>query len=594
MHPFLAVATLSGGLLAAGPAAAQDAAAIQAIQRQITDLQAQLKRLQAESARRDAELRQAQQEAAQARREAQSARAAQAAAAQTTATQPGATQPGATQPGATQPGATRTATSQIPPPSPVTVLPPGYVALPQGAVVVTQPANDKDAAGNPIQNPKKPNGTFNIGGVTITLGGYIEGTLYDRSRNENRGTSTSFGSIPFRGPTAQGDTGEFNISAQQTRLSLRTDADINASSSVTGYVETDFNNGAGGANSVQSNSYTPRLRQAFAEYADKPWQFYALAGQAWSLATPFRKGLDPFQTFQPPTIDNAYLVGYDYLRVPAARVVKGFGPVSLGLEINAPQTVFGGTAPSLTNATLATGYAGNGGLNPQATYSVNTAPDLIGKAAIDTSFGHYEVFGLLRQFQDQVSYSLNGATNTRGGESNYTSTGGGIGGALFIPVMNYADIQGNFLTGSGVGRYGAGGLPDVTYAGNGSPVPLHETMFDAGVVGHVLPSLDLYVFGGIDQIGKSTFGSTVGYGNPGANNAGCFNPNAGSGCTGNNYQLSEITAGYDWRFLTGPFGTLQTGLQYAYAVRQAYGGNGGAPSAIDNMIFANLRYTPFQ
>ncbi len=165
--------------------------------------------------------------------------------------------------------------------------------------------------------------------------------------------------------------------------------------------------------------------------------------------------------------------------------------------------------------------------------------------------------------------------------------------------MKYADLQGSILTGHGIGRYGAGGMPDVTYAANASLKPLHETMAEVGVVGHVLPTLDVFIFGGIDQIGRSFFASNGGYGNPSFDNAGCFNPNAsngspaGAGCAGDNYQLSEITAGAHWKIWTGPYGTLQTGLQYTYAKREAFAGIGGAPVGTENMVFANVRYIPF-
>ncbi len=568
----LVAVTVAAGLLLGGqPAAAQDAASIKAIQKQIQQLQAELRKLQADAARRDAALRQAQAQARQAQEEAATARAA-------------------------------AATLQVPAASPVPTLPVPTLIVPSsvapGSAVVTIPPNDKDASGQPIFNPDKPNGKFNLGGVTVTLGGYVDLTGLYRSRNENRGTGSSFSSIPFDGPTPQGDTSEFNMSAQQTRLSVRIDGKISPDSTITGYVESDFNNGAGGANEVQSNSYTPRLRQAFLDYTNDGWQAYALAGQAWSLASPFKKGLDPFQTWQPPTIDSSYLVGYDYLRVPVVRAVKGFGPAWFGIEIDAPQTVFGGSSVAPTGGAVYSSYPGNGGLNPQANYSLNSVPDLIGKAAVDTEFGHYEVFGLLRQFQDQVSYRSN-AGNTAGFSSNNYSTGGGVGASAYIPITKYADLEGSVLSGHGVGRYGAGGMPDVTYAANASLKPLNETMGEIGLVGHALPSLDVYVFGGIDQIGKSYFSTNGGYGNPDFNNAGCFNPNAssgspaGAGCAGNNYQLSEITVGANWKIWSCAYGTIQTGMQYAYVKREAYGGIGGAPVASENMVFANVRYIPF-
>jgi hypothetical protein len=162
------------------------------------------------------------------------------------------------------------------------------------------------ASAPPAADPDKPgDGSFMLGAVKLTLGGYIDLTGYFRSRDENRGTGTGYNTIPFSGPTPQGNSGEFGLSAQQTRLSLKIEAPAGPDSRIVGYGEMDFNNGSGGANSVQSNGYTPRLRQAFGQYEDKSWQAYFLAGQAWTLATPFRKGLEPLGTWQPPTIDHS-------------------------------------------------------------------------------------------------------------------------------------------------------------------------------------------------------------------------------------------------------------------------------------------------
>ncbi len=439
----------------------------------------------------------------------------------------------------------------------------------------------------PAVDPDKPNGSFMLGAAKLTLGGYIDLTGYYRSRNENRGTGTGYASIPFYGPTPQGNSGELGMSAQQTRLSGKIEAPVGADSNLMAYVEMDFNNGSGGANSVQSNSYTPRLRQAFAAYEDQSWQTYVLGGQAWSLATPFKRGLDPLGTWQPPTIDHNYMVGYNYLRVPMIRAVKGFGNFWVGVEANTPQTVFGGTAAVPAGQTVFTGYAGNTGLNPQVNYSVNVAPDLIAKVAIDTSFGHFDAFGVARWFRDQVSF---------GRESvNHDTFGGGFGASAFVPIGKWVDLMGNILYGSGIGRYGAGGLPDVTFTSNGGVTTLPQGMGTVGAVAHLIPGvLDFYGFYGWNWVGARYFPSG-GYGNPGFNNTGCFNPNAGgANCAGNNQVLTEITAGLNWNVLKGRYGTLRTGLQYGHITRTAYYGQGGKPWAAEDLFMFNFRYLPFE
>ena len=467
---------------------------------------------------------------------------------------------------------------------------PVAVTAPAGPTPAPAPATAPESGPTPAApsgDPDKPNGSFMLGGVKLTVGGFIDLTGYYRSRNENRGTGTGFSTIPFYGPTPQGNSGEFGLSAQQTRLSAKVEASLGPQSTLLGYVETDFENGAGNANSVQSNSYTPRLRQAFAEYEDDSWQASLLAGQAWTLATPFKKGLGPFTTWQPPVIDHNYMVGYSYLRVPMVRAVKGFGNFWMGIEANTPQTVFGGAATVPAGQTVFTGYPGNTALNPQVNYSVNVAPDLVAKAALDTSFGHFDVFGVMRWFRDQVAFGTTSVNND--------TFGGGVGASAFVPIGPWVDFMGNILYGSGIGRYGAAGLPDVTFNSGGGLTALPQGMGTAGAIVHAIPSvLDFYGFYGWNWVGASYFPGG-GYGNPAFDNTGCFNPNAGgAGCAGNNQSLSQYTAGLNWNFLRGRYGTFRTGLQYSHIVRTAYAGVGGTPWAAEDLFMFNLRYLPFE
>jgi hypothetical protein len=474
------------------------------------------------------------------------------------------------------------ATAALGPPPPPASPPAGPAAN-----AATSPESGPGPQSTPPGEPSKPNGSFTLGSVRLTLGGFVDLTGYYRSRNENRGTGTGYATIPFYGPNPQGNSGEFGLSAQQTRLSAKAEAPVGPESSLMGYVEMDFNNGAGGANSVESNGYTPRLRQAFGQYDDESWQAYFLAGQAWNLSTPFKKGLGALDTWQPPVIDHNYMVGYTYLRVPLVRAVKGFGNFWVGVEANTPQTLFGGVAAVPAGQTVFTTYPGNTGLNPQAAYSVNVAPDLLAKVALDTKFGHVDAFGVARWFRDQVSF---GTTSV-----NHDAFGGGFGASAFVPIGEWVDLMGNVMYGSGIGRYGAALLPDVTFTPDGGLVALPQGMGTVGGVAHVIPKvLDLYGFYGWNWISGSYFPGG-GYGNPFFDNAGCFNPNAGGiGCAGNTSTLSEVTIGVNWNVLRGRYGTFRTGLQYSSIIRTAYFGVGGTPSAAEDLFMFNFRYIPFE
>ena len=64
----------------------------------------------------------------------------------------------------------------------------------------------------------------------------------------------------------------------------------------------------------------------------------------------------------------------------------------------------------------------SGGLyNPTGTYAYNKTPDFVFKAALDPGWGHYEVFGLNRQFRDRYKLSNQTTTGTAFGGS-YTGT----------------------------------------------------------------------------------------------------------------------------------------------------------------------------
>ena len=97
-----------------------------------------------------------------------------------------------------------------------------------------------------MSDPDKPNGSFMLGSTKLTLGGFIELAGYYRSRNENRGTGTGYASLPFYGPTPQGDSPEFGLSAQQSRIAATLEAPVGPASGLKAYFEMDFENGAGG------------------------------------------------------------------------------------------------------------------------------------------------------------------------------------------------------------------------------------------------------------------------------------------------------------------------------------------------------------
>ena len=569
----LAATALLGGVVMAQPAAAQDAASLQAIQSQIGQLQAQLRQLQRQAAQRDADLKKAQADAAQARVD--SARAVQQQAA------------------------------MPPPPAPGTAV----VTLPEGALPVY--AKAPASANDPVK-------TFQVGGVSITLGGYLDLTSIYRSRNLTAGASTPFNSIPFDN-SANAHTSEFRETAQNTRLSVLLEGKPTSTINLAGYFEMDFNGAATTSNNSQSNSYTPRLRQAYVQADDSSLGLHGLAGQAWSLATGFSTGLTPRKEATPPVVDGNNFPGFVYTRAPQLRIVKDFDKTYwLGLSLETPQATFaftpttasGGTLPpvgtSRVGTTVTYNNPGSSFLNSGANYSIDVAPDIIAKGAVDTRFGHYEVYGLGRWFKSRTA-------TVAGGGRDQVSFGGGVGGSAFIPLWpKYLEFEGNVLGGYGVGRYGSGQIADVSFKGDGTPAPLPEIIGSVGLLGHPTPKFDVYTFLGTEQIGRSTYTTTAatgrttgnGYGTAYANVSGCGTEvgtvTVTPVCNAQTRALWDISAGGWWKFLHGSYGTVQAGVQYSYTKREAFhgafntsGSVGSTPSTDENTLFFSIRYLPF-
>jgi hypothetical protein len=549
------------GALHTAPAAAQDAASIQSIQRQIQSLQAQLKKVQAESAARDAQLQAAQADAAAAK--------AQAAAAQA-----------ATSTAATAPSAAPFATPD--------------------AFVKRGKCDGKYAA----NDPNKVSPTFCLGNVSITLGGFIDVTGLYRSRDENAGLSSSFAGIPFP-QSPNNHTGEFRGTAQATRFSTLLEANPYDGATLDAYAELDLNSAGSSSNSTTTNSYTMRVRQAYVQFDDSNMNLHVLGGQAWSLLTPFSSGLTPRKELIPQVIDANYTPGFFYARQPQIRVSTNIGSLLyLGASVEAPQSTFGGTAPKIAGTTILTGTIGysptalststagtaGGGLNPLQSYSYNTVPDFVVKAALEPGFGHYELFGIARFIKDEKV--------AIGSGSDTSKFGGGIGASAVLPVIpGRVDISGQVLAGYGIGRYGASGLPDATYKADGSPEPLPEIEALVGVTGHATPKLDLYGYVGTEQVERkygTVGGAAFGYGNPTFDNSGCNTELSSAGCVANTKSVTGVSVGAWYKWLHGGYGTLQTGIQYSFDKRAVFDGKGGAPTVDENLVFVSLRYLPFQ
>jgi hypothetical protein len=454
-------------------------------------------------------------------------------------------------------------------------------------------------------------------GVTLTPGGFLAAETVYRNRALGADINTPFNSVSMPG-SGMNAISEFYGSGRQSRISLLAEGKIR-DAKLSGYYEADFLSAGVTSNNNQSNSYTLRQRQVWAQAAlDNGLSF--TGGQMWSLVTETKHGVDNRTEATPLTIDPAYTVGFSWARQYGFRVSKNFNNhFWLAASLENPQTIFGGTQVASNFAFGSAGVTG-GVYDNQANYSFNSTPDVIVKAAFEPGFGHYEIFGILSRFRDRVypcvEYTLDpslcGTTAASAiGAYNASKNGGGVGGNARVTIAKHLDVGLHAIYGNGVGRYGASGLPDATVNPDGTLAPLRSYQGLATLEYHTA-KLDVYLNGGEEYIRKrwapdGVNGKPVGYGAPGFTDSNCYTETTpGSGgyafgaltCSGQTQSTLEGTFGFWLRLYHGPKGRLQLGPQYSYLVRNAWAGTVAttpttiyeSPHGIDNMFMTSFRY----
>ena len=452
----------------------------------------------------------------------------------------------------------------------------------------------------------------------------MEGAWRQHSEVSDGASDPPFGSpgIPLQN-SALWNEREFRASAQQSRIAFKVTGDIDPAQHLKGYYEMDFLGASTDANNRESNSFTPRIRQLFAQYDNDNYHFHMAGGQAWSLLTQDRVGLLPNNENVPLTIDAQYVVGFNWLRNPQLRFVEDWNKIAwFGISIEQPGVVFPGSPsaatvapPAPTSVSINNTCTGASHLNGTTTCSNDIAPDIIEKFALDPGWGHYEALGLQRWFTDEVA-----TTTVPNSWSQKVTFGWGVGGSALMPVVpKWVDLQGSILYGQGIGRYTSSQLPDAVIGPNGSLTPLTMLSFMVGAVVHPFTGNDVYVYYGQDQTQANawTVGATQGgWGNANFVNNGCVNqslaggtlggfntPIAGATCTFDVQKAQEFTIGFWQDVYKGDLGRVRFGLQYEYVRLTAFPGLPGAVTATstpnqglnpnNNIAFFSFRYYPF-
>ncbi len=433
-------------------------------------------------------------------------------------------------------------------------------------------------------------------GVKVKVGGFIAADALYRSKNQTNDTASTFNSnaantigIPFA-HAPNWHRSEFRGSARNTRLSLLTEGDVSKDMKITAYVESDFAGASHTSNSIATNSFIPRLRQAFAKVDRNDWDMQFTAGQTWSLLTmSTNASMDPRGVSVPNVMDSAVVPGFVYGRMPQARIVKTFmdKKIGVGLSVENPQVSF---AQSFVPTNVLMTSAAGPSLNNGGNFSTDQAPDIVAKIAYNPGWGHFEVFGVTRFFHNNHSTTF----------ADNTVVGGGGGAGMVLPVIEKKlDFRAQFMMGHGIGRYGAAGLPDLAFDSLGGMHPLFQYTTLAGIVARPTPTWEMFLYGGLESVGRenqddATTANRYGYGSYTAtDNSNCYVANSAS-CFAQTSSIWQITPGV-WKDLyKGDYGNLRVGAQYSYTRRNAFSdANGVNPHAVNHSVFTSFRYSPF-
>ena len=265
-----------------------------------------------------------------------------------------------------------------------------------------------------------------IGNTDVSYGGYVklDAMWSDYSSGVPAGGSVGRdfyvpGTTPV-GPDIDSDP-VFDMHARQSRFNFGTATSLDNGKSINTKIEVDFIASAPGGNERVSNSYAPRIRQAFITYDG--WLF----GQAWSN----------FQNVGalPETLDFVGpSEGTVFVRQAQARYTTG----NWSFSIENPES----TVTTATSGRVVTDDA--------------SLPDFTARYAHKADWGQFVVTGLARQLTykqggldaDETSFGISASGKVNFGQNNLKfmlTQGKGLGRYVGLNVANGAVLDGDEL-----------------------------------------------------------------------------------------------------------------------------------------------------
>ncbi|MCK2148275.1 DcaP family trimeric outer membrane transporter [Marinobacter alexandrii] len=255
-----------------------------------------------------------------------------------------------------------------------------------------------------------------IGDTTVTIGGFIKADVLAGSNGNGWKNAYSVGlARTFAAAARDGESDwKTGFSARESRISIGTKTSDVAGHDLKTYVEMDFNQGANAdGNEVVSNSYAPRLRQAYGAWNN--WLF----GQTYTTFTDLAA--------LPEILDQGKQAAFVYVRQPMIRYTMAAPGGKLMLALENPEDGFGSES-----------------------YDDQSYPDLVARYQIRNELGMYSVAGIVRNIEDDAA--------------DETVTTGAFSLSARIPTVGRDDVRLQYNYGD-LGRYMAlFSYPDVDRA----------------------------------------------------------------------------------------------------------------------------------
>ncbi|MDX1457198.1 MAG: DcaP family trimeric outer membrane transporter [Marinobacter sp.] len=252
-----------------------------------------------------------------------------------------------------------------------------------------------------------------IGDTTLSFGGFIKADAIFGSDGNGTMNGYSVG-LPrtFAKAAVSGDSDwKAGFTARESRFSVGTETADVAGHTLRTYLEMDFNQSLDSpGNEVVSNSYAPRLRQAYGSW--NGWDF----GQTYTTFSDLAA--------MPEILDQGKMAGFIYVTQPMLRYTMAAPGGKFMVALENPEDGFN-----------------------DVSYDDQSYPDLTARYQVRSRYGLYSIAGVLRSLEDDAA--------------DETKTAGAVSLSARIPTFGRDDLRLQYNYGA-LGRYmGLFTYPDV-------------------------------------------------------------------------------------------------------------------------------------